>query len=238
MGETYEYGVVSIVLLISGLYLSKLFFCNKIQGWLPGKLHNRALNRANNFPWVSHLKCCLQVHCTVSTKSYLCSSVLCTVCRHTSTWNYKYSMYHFIFYQFHNIFFCSCLYITFTANEGLVRIQYEWLVPIHVFPEIKLLFPKQNYTVLSPSSNTHISVRDLYIYRISLPILLHGKYVEWSWESQINKWDFTCSIITCETNLYRLLQPLWPQTHSQPWGYPCSSQGWINVKMLKTIAEK
>jgi hypothetical protein len=45
------------------------------------------------------------------------------------------------------------------------------LVPIYVFPEIKLLFPKQNYNVLSPSSCTHISVRDLYIFRIG-PILL------------------------------------------------------------------
>ncbi len=37
---------------------------------------------------------------------------------------------------------------------------------------MKLLFPKQNYYVLSPSSYTHISVRDSYISRISLPILM------------------------------------------------------------------
>jgi hypothetical protein len=64
-----------------------------------------------------------------------------------------------------------------TANEVLVRIQYKCLVPIYVFPEMKLLFPKQNYSmwnVLSPSSYTHISVRDLYISRIGLPILLQG----------------------------------------------------------------
>ncbi len=36
---------------------------------------------------------------------------------------------------------------------------------------MKLLFPKQNYNVLSPSSYTHISVRDLYISRSGLPIL-------------------------------------------------------------------
>jgi hypothetical protein len=47
-----------------------------------------------------------------------------------------------------------------TANEGPVRIQYKCLVPKYVFPEMKLLFPKQNYNVLSPSSYTHISVRD------------------------------------------------------------------------------
>ncbi len=43
-----------------------------------------------------------------------------------------------------------------TANEGPVKIQYIYLVPIYVFPEIKLLFPKQNYNVLAPSSYTHI----------------------------------------------------------------------------------
>ncbi len=52
---------------------------------------------------------------------------------------------------------------TTAANEGPVRVQYKCLVPIYVFPEMKLLFPKQNYNVLSPSSYTHISVRDLYI---------------------------------------------------------------------------
>jgi hypothetical protein len=62
-----------------------------------------------------------------------------------------------------------------TANEGPVRIQYKCLVSIDVFPEMKQLFPKHNYNVLSPSSYTHISVRDLYIYlAIGLPILLQG----------------------------------------------------------------
>ncbi len=61
-----------------------------------------------------------------------------------------------------------------TANEEPVRIQYKCLFPIYVFPEIKLLFPKQNYNVLSLSSFTHISARDLYISKIGLPILLHG----------------------------------------------------------------
>jgi hypothetical protein len=59
-----------------------------------------------------------------------------------------------------------------TGNEGPMRIQYKCLVSIYVFPERKLLFRKQNYNVLSPSSYTHISVRDLYISRIGLPILL------------------------------------------------------------------
>jgi hypothetical protein len=37
-----------------------------------------------------------------------------------------------------------------------------------------MVFPKQNYNVLSSSFNTHISVRDLYISRIGLPILFQG----------------------------------------------------------------
>jgi hypothetical protein len=59
-----------------------------------------------------------------------------------------------------------------SANEGPVRIQYKCPVPIYELPKMKLLFPKQNYNVLSPRSYARISVRDLYISRIGLPILL------------------------------------------------------------------
>ncbi len=69
-----------------------------------------------------------------------------------------------------------------TANEGPVIIQYKCLVPIYVFPEIKLLFPKQNYNVPSPSSYTLISVRDFYTSRIGLPILLQGNM----WTDPVN----------------------------------------------------
>jgi hypothetical protein len=61
--------------------------------------------------------------------------------------------------------------LRYTENEGPVRIQCKRLVPIYVFPEMKLLIPKQNY-VLSPSSYTHRSVRYLHISRTGLPILL------------------------------------------------------------------
>ncbi len=58
------------------------------------------------------------------------------------------------------------------ANEGLVRIQFKCLVPIYVFPEMKLrgasLFPKQNYIDLSPIFHIHVSVSDLHISRIGL----------------------------------------------------------------------
>jgi len=59
-----------------------------------------------------------------------------------------------------------------TANEESVRIQYKCLVPIYIFPKMKLLFTIQNYNVLSPSSYIHISAKDLYISRIRLSILL------------------------------------------------------------------
>ncbi len=39
---------------------------------------------------------------------------------------------------------------------------------------MKLLFPKQNINVLSPSSYTRMSVNDLYISRFGLPILPQG----------------------------------------------------------------
>jgi hypothetical protein len=49
---------------------------------------------------------------------------------------------------------------------------------------MKLLFSKQNYKVLSPSTYTHISVRDFYISRIGLPILLQGNM----WTDPGNIW--------------------------------------------------
>jgi hypothetical protein len=57
---------------------------------------------------------------------------------------------------------------------------------------MKLLFPKQNYNVLSPSSYTLISVRDLYISWIGLPILLQGnrwthEYGNWDWAAQFSE---------------------------------------------------
>ncbi len=64
---------------------------------------------------------------------------------------------------------------SYSANEGPVRIQYKCLVPIYVFPEMKLcslLIPKKELYVRSPNSYTHLSVRDLYISRIGLSISL------------------------------------------------------------------
>ncbi len=60
--------------------------------------------------------------------------------------------------------------LPYTSKEGPARIQYKSLVPIYVFKEMKLLFPKQNYNVLSPSS------QDRSAYSAA------GKYVNRSWE--------------------------------------------------------
>jgi hypothetical protein len=50
----------------------------------------------------------------------------------------------------HVIFILTCI-----TYEGPVRIQNKCLVPIYAFPEMKPLFPKQNYNVLFLSSYTH-----------------------------------------------------------------------------------
>jgi hypothetical protein len=62
-----------------------------------------------------------------------------------------------------------------TANEGPVRIQYKCLVPIYVFPEMKLhgrAISKTELYVLSHNFHIHVSACDLYIPRTNLPILL------------------------------------------------------------------
>jgi hypothetical protein len=59
-----------------------------------------------------------------------------------------------------------------TENEGPVRIQYKCLVPIYVFPEMKLrglitVFPKQNNNVLSPNLEfTHSCICERFIYSL------------------------------------------------------------------------
>ncbi len=69
-----------------------------------------------------------------------------------------------------------------TANEGPVRIQYKRLVPIYVFPEMKLLFPKQNFNVLSPSSYSYICLWEIIYFQDRSAYSAAGKYVGRSWE--------------------------------------------------------
>jgi hypothetical protein len=68
-----------------------------------------------------------------------------------------------------------CFSLLYSANEGPVIIQYKLLVLVYVFQKrncVASLFPNQNYNVLSPSFHIHVSVSDLCILRIGLPILL------------------------------------------------------------------
>ena len=81
----------------------------------------------------------------------------------------------------------------------------------------KQIFPEKELCGLSPNFHIHVSVRDLYIPTISLPILnsAAGKYVDRTWEYinrsqthecgnwdcgrsvpflRIHKWDFRCSV--------------------------------------------
>ncbi len=51
------------------------------------------------------------------------------------------------------------------------------------FPRNETVISKQNYNVLSPSSYTHISGRDLYVhFQDRSTYSAAGKYVDQSWE--------------------------------------------------------
>ncbi len=54
------------------------------------------------------------------------------------------------------------------------------------------LFPTQNYNVLSPNSYTQISLRDLYISRIGLLILLQPNMLDRSWEYINHSQTYEC----------------------------------------------
>jgi hypothetical protein len=71
---------------------------------------------------------------------------------------------------------------THTANGRPMKILYKCLVPIYVFPEMKMFFPKQNYNVLSPSSYTHICERFKYYFQDWSAYSAAEKYVDQSWE--------------------------------------------------------
>ncbi len=73
-----------------------------------------------------------------------------------------------------------------------MRIQYKCLVPTYAFPEMKLLFPEQNYNVLSPSSYTHT----VYYFQDRSAYPAVEKYVDPSWEyinhaetNECGNWD-------------------------------------------------
>jgi hypothetical protein len=68
-------------------------------------------------------------------------------------------------------------HLSHTANEGPVRIQYKCLGPFYVFPEMKLLFPKQNNNVLSQFLHSYICERFIYFQDHSV-YSAAGKYVD------------------------------------------------------------
>ncbi len=111
-----------------------------------------------------------------------------------------------------------CIAQTSTANEGQVRIQYKCLVPIYVFPEMKLCMPPyfQNRIIMfSLPISTLICLWENCTSRMGLSILLQlNMYVDRSWEyinrskthecgnrdwgraiprRGMHKWDFRCS---------------------------------------------
>ena len=109
----------------------------------------------------------------------------------------------------------------YTANEGPNINVWFLFIYSQKWNCAALLFPKQNYNVLSPSSYTHISVRDLYISRIGVPILLQeNMWTAISWEytnphrhmnvencralsrKGIHKWDFHCSVRQSRSQIF------------------------------------
>ncbi len=124
-----------------------------------------------------------------------------------------------------------------------VQMKGRWesninMVPIYVFPKNILLFPEQNYIVLSPSSYTLMYLWEIYIFPGSRSAYsAAAKYVYWSWEyvnrSQrhmncgnwdwrhaiprkgIHKWDFPCSVAPASPSHPKLKKGLDP-------GFCCS----------------
>ncbi len=117
-----------------------------------------------------------------------------------------------------------------TANEGPVRIEYKCLVPIYVFPEMKLWFPKQNYYFFV-SQFIHLYTCERFIYfQDRSAYFAAGKYVDRSWEYKyrsqthesrnwdwgraissigIHKWNFPCSVLYKTAAAIRVLHIIW-----------------------------
>ncbi len=69
-----------------------------------------------------------------------------------------------------------------TANDWPVRIQYKCLVPVYVFPEMKLLFPKHRVIIFC-FQFPHAYICERFIYFQDRPAYsAAGKYVDRSWK--------------------------------------------------------
>jgi hypothetical protein len=76
-------------------------------------------------------------------------------------------------------------YIPFTTNEGTVRIQYKCLVPIYVFPEMKLCSFLISKTELkcSVSQFLHSYICERFLYFQDRSVYFSAaKYVDRFWE--------------------------------------------------------
>ncbi len=86
-----------------------------------------------------------------------------------------------------------------------MRVQYKFLVLILCTPRNETAWPryfqKRNYNILSPSFFTYVSVIDIYIPRVSLPIWLQiNECRNWEWGHAVSflerhKSDFGTGII-------------------------------------------
>jgi hypothetical protein len=82
-----------------------------------------------------------------------------------------------------------------TANEGPVRIQYKCLVPIYVFPGMKLLFSNRIIIFCLPVP-TLIYLWEIYIFPDRSANSTAGKYVDRSWEYLNRSQTHECGIRT------------------------------------------
>ncbi len=129
----------------------------------------------------------------------------------------------------------------------------RWESNINVFSEIKLLFPKQNYNVLSLSSYMHAYICARFIYFQDLSAYsAEGKYVDWSWEyinrskthecgnwdrgraiprKGIHKWDFPCSAPEGDGPAHGVLNSRVQNKNCEGWTQWCVCV-WFNVQIL------
>ncbi len=138
--------------------------------------------------------CTFKAECIVITCTPHCKTVhICNICLYSPQQQYvepKCAQFHDFPQLTFICMFLECMIIfvwMFVLMMQKIKIDWKKLKESHTtvqmkgrwesnmnvrFPEMKLFFPKQNYNVLSPSSYTCISVKDLYISRIGLPMLL------------------------------------------------------------------
>ncbi len=86
--------------------------------------------------------------------------------------------------QFPHSCVCERFIYSHIANEEAAKILYKCLVPIFVFPEMNLLFPKQDCNVLSPEFLHSYICEKFYLFPGSVCLFCcrEKQYVDQSWE--------------------------------------------------------